>query len=211
MSSKDEEKRILRMVYSEDKYVVEGEIEQPDFRLNTLDDGFVFGVEITELYANESSARLKKIDNYVNDIIDNEKYRHKKDKKDLPIVTFASIPEGDEQSMTFKGVHIKKPPNLIMMIKNLENAIRSKTEKAKKYDDTLSVIDLVVYDYECNYNSIKVDDLYGYVYTSQMEETLNECGFREVYFITNSSDGESIYLRLKTQMFLKSCLCLLKC
>lgn len=66
MSKKDRELLVLKEIYQDGKVVIT-ESEQPDFIINGIDEQF--GVEITDYYYNESSARLKNKPGYFESII----------------------------------------------------------------------------------------------------------------------------------------------
>jgi hypothetical protein len=59
------ERIILEMVYDPKDFaeIVEG--ERPDFTLKRQDSGPVFGVEVTQLFEDESMARLNLLDGYM--------------------------------------------------------------------------------------------------------------------------------------------------
>ena len=68
--NKHDEKNVLRMVYKESEYtIVDGTCEKPDFILKDSSD-VVFGVEVTEYFNTESAARLLKVPNYLDKLLD---------------------------------------------------------------------------------------------------------------------------------------------
>jgi hypothetical protein len=75
---KSRELEIVKTVYPDaEKYIWLVEQEQPDFLMNSLLKSFAFGVEVTELYRNQSSARLKNIPGYVDSLVENGAYIYK--------------------------------------------------------------------------------------------------------------------------------------
>ena len=96
--NKKEEKEILNSLYSEQENTIE-ESERPDFILSK-DGKRKFGVEITELFYNESSARLKKHKEYGGKILKlntQKKYMHKDDITNLvPIKLYYKLKDNEE-------------------------------------------------------------------------------------------------------------------
>ncbi len=80
---------IVSTIYNENEYKyneINGEKqEKPDFILRR-NNGIEFGVEVTELYYNETSARLKKRPKYVEDI-----KRGEIDKRDIKLLHVNSL------------------------------------------------------------------------------------------------------------------------
>ena len=54
--------------------------ENPDFKVRSKHQQDFFGVEVAEFYYSESNARLRNIPNYLGEILDNRRYRHKEEK-----------------------------------------------------------------------------------------------------------------------------------
>lgn len=94
---KSVEKGILHVIYNPNEYDII-EFEQPDFILEDK-NGNEFGVEITQLYLDESSARLKNKPNYLEDIIQNNKL----DKRDVGILNLGEIVALDDNDNEIPG------------------------------------------------------------------------------------------------------------
>jgi hypothetical protein len=58
--------------------------ESPDWLIRKGAD-LIFGVEVTEIYANEGAARIANIKDYSTQIVSKKAYRHKDDAKYLPV------------------------------------------------------------------------------------------------------------------------------
>ena len=151
---KQMEKIILRKVYNEKnkkKYkLVDEKSERPDFIIEDLNNKEIFGVEITNMYYDEFSARLKEIPNYVGEMLKNGIPR-----KAEGILTnhqiYANIDGkwiyiGDTIGETFK--------NYDDYINALVDTINIKSVKAKKYNSDLNYIELFINDKE-NYLAFK--------------------------------------------------------
>ena len=70
--NKIEEKKILNEIYTDNMFEIQ-ESEQPDFVLKNKNNNEKFGVEVTELYHNESSARLKNYPGYFEKILEKQR------------------------------------------------------------------------------------------------------------------------------------------
>lgn len=111
MDKKEQERRILDMVFSEKEYNIESS-EEPDFILTHKRGGFKIGVEITEFFRSEASARIHNIDGYIDAVIDPENSKrklNKGDKEKLSVQEITTIPDDNTPIQTFKGIIYKVP------------------------------------------------------------------------------------------------------
>ena len=92
MSKKDKELMVLKQIYQDDKVVIT-KSECPDFIINGINEKF--GVEITDYYYNESSARLKNKPGYFESIINSS---------DNTILT-----QRDKGIITKQAIFVKEP------------------------------------------------------------------------------------------------------
>lgn len=138
------ELELLRLHYASNEYEVIKTGESPDFVLKDS-NGRVFGVEVTEHFADETSARLKKMPNYADKVI-NKKYIDKDDIKTLEIInTEYQAPNGDWVPLgpAVMRANLPYPSN----IEPLKVTIAKKNALFHKYDPTLKQIDLLVIDW----------------------------------------------------------------
>ena len=189
---KQEEKAILKKVYSL-KHFNCIEAEQPDFIFHKhSDNSKCFGIEITNLYLSEGWARLSNIPNYIENVLEGENL----DKRDEGFFSVREIeltsPEGDKQQQ--KGIIDNSP--LTLLIKNIEECIKKKSEKQKSYNSDCMYHNLLIYD-QTDYlhkteNTVLLTD-------SLIREAFNS-GFCEIFLITTRKDKE-IFIPLKQNIF----------
>lgn len=130
---KEIEIQILKKVFGAE--ITFEESEQPDFILK-YGVGLEHGVEITELYYDGTSARIKN-GTYLNELLTKQKYRHKDDKKKLKVHEI----EYYTQTRSFSPVRMPAlflpKYNMPDYVRTLENAIMVKNKKLKKYSSRM--------------------------------------------------------------------------
>lgn len=115
--------------------------ERPDFSIATV-DGREFGVEITEFFANESIARLKKMPGYVDRIVHKQEYAHESDRQIMSVVQ-AEIQQPDGSwAQADMGV-FTEVPNIAEQIKILDSLISDKSKDAAEYNYNGPIVLLV--------------------------------------------------------------------
>ena len=142
MSKKQNELRILNNIYKEPFVAKIQESEQPDFII--IGDNEKFGVEITEYYYNESSARIKNCNGYLENII-NSSDNLKWDKRDRELIEkqFLYILDSKNDKyvpfMKIAGIKYNEKyrfneiPNFKDVEQQIIEIIKSKSEKAEEY------------------------------------------------------------------------------
>lgn len=131
------ERAILNKVFSEKEFDIE-ETEEPDFLVTNKKFQEKFGVEVTELFINQSSARIKKIPNYIGQILNGEDERRYKTKDDITNLPTVKIYIKDNVKNTYSPVLEKavKIPTMSIeeYIENVKNLYKRKTLKIIKID-----------------------------------------------------------------------------
>lgn len=180
---KKRELEIVRMIYPETENSIKDDHEEnPDFLLYNFLKKFVFGIEVTELYRNQSSARLKKIGGYVDDLVNKGQYRHKDDFNELKVDDFDVLNDDGTIKSTFRGV-FQNLPSISEFLQLLENCIAQKESKLLHYATEAKFHNLLIYETEDYFASVKVEDFYSTVFFDNIQELLRNTGFREIYFI----------------------------
>lgn len=180
---KANEQEILEKVYNktnENMYeLIDNNSEKPDFILKDLKSNEVFGVEVTKMYYNESSARLKEIPNYVSKLLNNGIPR--KDQGILsPHQLYISINDewvylGDTIGQSFKRYDD--------YVDALVRVINDKTEKAKKYKK-LDYMELFIDDKENYLYFKKVEDLEYLEKSEKLKDAVTKSPFKRIYLFT---------------------------
>lgn len=159
---KDKEYKILIKVYSDKSLKIESS-EKPDFIIKSNEEKF--GVEITEYYYNEASARIKNYAGYTEKIL-NSNLDDILDKRDRGIISKSSlyVKCGEENKYSFLSNIIETKynntyrfgelPKFQDVEKQLIKIIKNKNEKTKHYNKCLEYTELFIEDkenYLCNH------------------------------------------------------------
>ena len=190
---KIKEEQILKKVYNEKNKnlykLIDNNSEKPDFILKDIKNGDKFGVEITNMYYNEFSARLHEIPNCVNIMLENGIPRRAEGilKKHQLYVEFENSWRyiGDTIGQSFKKYDD--------YINALINVINKKTMKAKKYK-TLDYLELFIYDKEQYLAFKKIEHLAYLENSEKLKRAINDSPFRRIYFFTVVDKKEMLLL-----------------
>lgn len=191
MKTKDEiEIEILSKIFYEESIKID-KTEQPDFII-TYDTGNIIGVEITELFYDGTSARLKNIDGYVKDIIQNENYRHKKDRENLEVHEIEYFPKDGSKSIETKVLFMPKY-TLSDYRNSVLERLKDKNEKIENYNNSVEQRNLVIYDRENKLEKISLKDFNKSFFSRNIIDEIRKSNFDEIYFITTIDNKEYYY------------------
>jgi hypothetical protein len=190
----------LLCVYDKSKYTPFG-IERPDFKLIRREDLYSIGVEVTRLYFNESTARIKNIPYYSEEIIMTGKFRQG-DERFLRVDSIELLEQLDENGKprVLTGVLFTHPtPEDFLKI--LSEAIRRKESKYKIFTHGYKKLELIIKDEEGYFGST---DTYGISNTIFKDTLLNlaiqmSC-FNEIY-LQGRIVGKEAFIPLKKALF----------
>ncbi|WP_447771866.1 hypothetical protein [Pseudomonas kilonensis] len=199
-SKKDREQEILSRVFEEGKSLKIADSERPDFILEYSDSVYgdtKVGVEITELYVDETAARLMNMPNYAKRVMDGE-YVHKEDKEKLvpkDIIYFG-------KAYDFKPFKTKLLPNPNYAIadfrKSLLESLRDKKERYKKYRADLPQHCLVIYDSFGFMKKHKREQFTNDILSTEILQELRKSPFSEIYFVSGFEGVcEEFFVQLK--------------
>ena len=191
---KEKEKIILKKIYNEknkSKYMlVDDTSEKPDFIMRNLKNGDIFGVEVTNMYYDEFSARLKEIPNYIGEMLKNgipRKATGILNKHQL----YIKIDKNWHYIGDTIGESFKKYDDYINA---LVYTINKKSIKAKKYNNNLKYIELFINDKE-NYLTFKSVKHLAYLEKSEkLWQAINKSPFKRIYFFTIVDRQEMLLL-----------------
>lgn len=202
MNSEKEQKEyeILLKVFKENSGCKVEKSEQPDFVVsysNGSSADISVGVEITELYYNQSSARLKNRPGYIANVINGVAvHREDRDQMDVREVTY--LP-GGLQSKAFK--------TKMLFLKNYTiedyrsaflHALKKKKISREKYKEGLSQTGLIIYDKEGQFKKIEKEKFIGNFFSDKIVEEIKSSPFEEIYLVTSFAGSENeVYVRLK--------------
>ncbi|MBN1993662.1 MAG: hypothetical protein JW953_13255 [Anaerolineae bacterium] len=201
ISKKKSERDIFNLVYEESDWAEIISSERPDFKIRNSNFDIYFGVEVTEFYFSESNARIRNIPNYVNEIINQNTYRHKEDQVTLKVnkiqITSADgTPKGDALAILQE---LPRPEQYANMVAEV---IALKDEKFKEYAQDLTHINLIVLDTERRLRTVTADDFYKNFVTLPLKNTLYSTKFREVFLVTILEENRKVYIPLKMLLLL---------
>lgn len=174
--------------------------ESPDFLCNR-DSSTVLGVEVTELWHNESDARLKNLEGYAFDLLDSGKYRHKDDKSNIKVDVVKYMPKGEEDKAKEINAIIHEMPGFKERVSLLEGAIKSKEDKASAYMRTCPVVDLIIEDASSLFWFEKYENIFHPISGFVNRSSVINSPFREIFVITKTKENKKVYISLKLNLF----------
>lgn len=184
---------ILSKVFSEKEFDIE-ETEKPDFILTNKKSQEEFGVEVTELFINQSSARIKKIPNYISQILNSEderKYKTKDDITNLPTVKFYIKDNVNDTYSPVLENAVKIPTMSIEeYIEKVKQFIQSKNNK--NYKNKCENVELVINDAEEFFYYKDVLMLNKFLKNKELLNLVKNSIFRVVYIITKYNKEDVI-------------------
>lgn len=198
-TKKQKERDILKLIYNEKELQSIKECEEPDFILQKINN-IKFGVEITEFYYSESSARINNIPNYMDEIINKNIYKHKDDINSFETKEFSVIRNGVKINGKIRGI-LQKQPSISKNVTKLSQLINNKNEKFNKYIGKLNHVNLIIYDYENILTNLSEDKIRHLFFKSELEKVIINSNFREIFFITKICKFNllsTVYIPLKT-------------
>jgi len=200
MPSKDLEKQILFKVYREDLFRLVDTTESPDF-ICTMKNGATFGVEVTELYRSESTARLHKIPNYVTQLLADRGYRHKDDRVGLRVEKVRYLPGGQGP-----GKEIDAIISTVLTSEEIGHLIGKviicKHDKVHEYLKQASECDLIIHDPARDVQKDSRNEFISNLPTNPLAEVVSHSPFREIFLVVTESGAKEVYLPLKANLFL---------
>jgi hypothetical protein len=195
------QRKILDFIYKAIPGIIIQEYDKPDFKLKYKDYKYYFGVEVTEFYFDETSARLRNVSAYLDDLLTDKKFLHKKDRRNLKVQKVTIISKSGENKGEPEAV-IYKLPSLASCRDKIDQLIREKNNRFSEYDKALHHINLIIYDAEGFLFRMKIKDFYNIAYSSDIVRSITNSNFREIYFITRIDDDKRVYFPLKIILFL---------
>jgi hypothetical protein len=201
MDKKQNEQDVLTLVYNESEYAEIISSENPDFQIRHNGQDSYFGVEITEFYFSESSARMRNIPNYFNEIIDHNRYRHKKDRKILEVHNFTITSADGTPKGKARGIlhELPQPDQYANMIADV---ITTKNTRISEYERNLTHVNLIILDTGYRLQLARVGDFYKYFFTAAVKTALYASEFREIFIVTILEESRKVYIPLKMILLL---------
>ncbi len=203
MDKKQSERSILSQVYNANEYAEILEGEQPDFRLRHHGISSFFGVEVTEFYYSESNARLRNIPNYFNEIIDENRYRHKRDAKTLALHNIKIVSNEGKEERESRAI-VQELPTPSQYASMVADAITTKGTKFKDYDRNLTHVNLIIQDTEQRLQQSPIGEFYRYFFIDELKSALYAAEFREIFLVTTIDKNRRVFFPLKMMLLVAS-------
>lgn len=185
-----QERVILGMVYDPMDFIEVVEQERPDFaiRRSAVDDA-PFGVEITQMFPNETIARLNLLDGYMGQLFQGGPLRHRDDTENLTVSEISvSDKDGVVRHENLTAI-VTPQATRLQFRQELAATIHAKTGRG--YDMTsLSHLNLIILDW-----FHLASDLSQYAVDTFLDDSvvsaLLESPFREIYLVTYDTSSAS--------------------
>ncbi|WP_040866216.1 hypothetical protein [Nocardia exalbida] len=186
-----QERIMLEFVYHPDHFAVIQEQERPDFALAFRDDSKCFGVEVTQLFPNETYARLHSMPGYMQSLWDKTRSPIKEDAAVLDVTDVRVTGPDGVVKYEAMPVIITKPHTRADFHAGLAKIIEHKSGLDYDFSD-FSHINLVVLDWfhvDFNAQNYSTDLLLN----SRVRSALRATPFREVHLLIYDTgpDGRS--------------------
>lgn len=193
---KEAEKQILKKVFGEN--VLAEESEQPDFILK-YGENIKHGVEITELYYDCTSARIKN-KRYILELLKGKKHWHKDDKKKLKVHSITYFPQSNGNLPIVTQALFLPKNNMQNYVKSLKQTIELKNIKLRKYCSDISTnCMLVIYDKENPFKNINEKDIAKQLFFADLSKVIRESKYQEIYLVTEINKRKR-YIQLKAYL-----------
>jgi hypothetical protein len=175
------ETAILETVYDLSSFHSVIPRERPDFALLQWAGSKPFGVEVTQLFVNESDARLHLMPGYMHDLWSGSSHRHKQDVKVLQSTKVEVVDKEGNVCHSNLPAIFTEAPGIAAFRTGLCEVIRAKAVKG--YDaGEFTHLNLVIFDWfhlEFDASGYLTDRFFD----DDVRAALMECPFREVFLI----------------------------
>lgn len=196
MTKKIRERKILKMIYDEDRFEYVRESESPDFRLRCPNEKADFDVEVTEFYYSESDARITNIPTYLSELFGGSEHRHKDDVDSLKVEKMTLVRSGGTREETIDGI-MRKLPETSEYVQMIATVISKKDKKLVGYSPNLSHVNLIILDHGKRLITTSPDYFYKLFFNRELQDVLAQTGFREIFFVTLLKSDKRVYVPLK--------------
>jgi hypothetical protein len=195
MNKNIREENVFNLLYKERSNIEIIGREKPDFHLRHK-SGHLFGVEITDFFYNESSARSKLISGYMSQILTSGTYKHKDDLKELPLKN-AKYKSRDGTIERSVKVIFSESKKLTDILSSLNRTISQKNKSFRSYPKKFNHINLVIYDRENCLENLEVEKFFIVFFHKKITTLIRESPYKEIYFITKMKNNGIGYVPLK--------------
>lgn len=193
------ELKIFNLIFGRRTDITFEHEDKPDFWVNTS-SGIKFGVEVTELFDTESDARLTKIPNYFNELLDEKQFRHKEDITNIEVVDVTLIsPEGKEIGVP--AIRYKNSLALESYTQKFCELLEVKNSQITGYSGQLDFHVLLIHDHSRVIHAFKKSEMIQVLFLPIALTKLRESDFSEIYLYRRFKDGKGV-IPLKLNIFI---------
>jgi hypothetical protein len=193
--NKDQERAHLRLVYTEREFdSIEPYDPFPDWILRRPAHP-PFGVEVTEFYHSETTARLLKDHSYRTELIRERRYRHKDDIGKAQIVTI-EIDPGGPRHFKSEAILVNTPP-ISEYAPSLAARISKESLRVASSPGHLSHVNLLIMDRDHRLSGTPVQEVCPHLLTPGMRTALIETPYREVFLVTSVEQRGNCFYPLR--------------
>lgn len=203
-TNEDIELAVLQTVYDVTKFNAVRHQDRPDFVLS-YGGPSSFGVEITVLYENDSDARIRNIDGYLQDLWNGKPHKHKDDIDVLkagPVTIFDKDGNVTATGIPAVMVDVTNFPSLPDLI---AQRIQHKTTRFDEYARGLTHVNLIIYE-RTRGAAPKADEVYrSHLFLSDaVRSALNASSFNEVFLVSTDVDHNQVVRPLRVLTLLEA-------
>jgi hypothetical protein len=188
-NKKLEERQVLDAVYAGRPGFAVASSESPDFIITAPFLERPVGVEIVRFYESETDARLERIPDYLGDLLDNQKYRHKEDQRCLDIREVTILEPDCDQEVARAMAVIKRCPSIKEWGGIVAALMIEKDRILRNTHGSFAHLNLVVKDRTRRLRSVPREDVCAALLTTEVMDALAQVHFREVSLVTDAGDG----------------------
>lgn len=172
------------------------EFERPDF-IALVDRHIHVGIEITELWASQTEARLDRIDGYVQQLIDGHP-RHREDARETRIAGEGQLTKPDGTSVPIGPGVISPIPSLSRHLDLIAKSIETKSRKYSTYAKPLNGHELVIVDHITWGNAPAQPLPCSALLTQRLLTALRLAPFQDVIVLAVADEDRQYSLSLRT-------------
>jgi hypothetical protein len=195
---KTEELGHVQAVYGEARRFELLSRESPDFGCRR-DGRAILGVEVSEIFSDESDARLRKVEGYVEDLLSGGEFLHKDDSKALKVGVTTIIDPNGVVKAEVMGIMQQVPP-FPRRVDLLYQLIKQKTRDLEGYAKRWPAVDLIVADQSGLFGFNEYREFFGPFSYFVDREPIARSKFREIYVLTRGK-GEPVVIPLRLNLF----------
>jgi len=173
--------------------------ESPDF-ICIRNHKPILGVEVTELYRNESDARLKNINGYAATLLKGGNYVHKDDKGNIRVDRVKYIKKDEKDGREINAI-IQEVPGFNEKIALLIKAIEGKKKNVDSYLRLCPEVDLIINDASRIFRFDKFENFFIPFSRLIKTSTIISSQFREIFLITSNKERLTVKIPLKLNLF----------